>query len=104
MSWALLLLSGVFEILGIMALKELSMCFKKRYILGMILGFGGSFSCIIFVLQTLPMSIAYAVWTGIGAVGGVVVGVYKYKESKHPLKLVFIALILLCVLLLKLIS
>lgn len=101
MSWAVLLLSGLFEIFAIIALQEYNKNPKAIFILGMVLGFGGSFTCIIYVLKYIDMSIAYAVWTGVGAIGGVFVGVYKYKESKHPIKLILIALILFSVIGLK---
>lgn len=104
MSWLLLILSGLFEVAGIVFLKEYSLRGNKIFMMACILAFSASFISIYFVLRFISMSVAYAVWTGIGAIGGVLVGVYRYKESKHPLKLFFIALILFSVLMLKFIN
>ena len=44
-------------------------------------------------MKTLPMGTAYAVWTGIGAVGGVVVGIAMFGESASAMRIVSAALI-----------
>jgi quaternary ammonium compound-resistance protein SugE len=55
-------------------------------------------------LRTLPMGTGYAVWTGIGAAGTVIVGVVALGESAAPLRMLCIALILTGVIGLKLVS
>ncbi|OTP29631.1 multidrug resistance protein YkkD [Enterococcus sp. 6C8_DIV0013] len=50
------------------------------------------------------MSTAYAVWTGIGASGGAILGIILYKESKDIKRIFFISLILIAAVGLKLIS
>ncbi|MBO1919980.1 hypothetical protein J4710_08110 [Staphylococcus xylosus] len=52
----------------------------------------------------LPMSTAYAVWTGIGAVGGALVGMIFYKESKDIKRVICILVILGSTVGLKLVS
>lgn len=44
-------------------------------------------------LKTLPIGTAYAVWTGIGAVGTVIFGILFLQEPRDPLRLFFVALI-----------
>lgn len=44
-------------------------------------------------LKTLPIGTAYAVWTGIGAVGTVILGILFFQEPREPLRLFFVALI-----------
>ncbi len=55
-------------------------------------------------MQGIAMATAYAIWTGIGAAGGVLVGVVFFKESKNAKKLFFIALIIISVVGLKALS
>jgi quaternary ammonium compound-resistance protein SugE len=45
-------------------------------------------------LEALPVGTAYAVWTGIGAVGTVLMGVWLFGETLNPLKIVGVALVL----------
>lgn len=104
MTWLVLVLSGCFELVGIVALNEFAKASKRSFILLIILSFSASFSCIIYVLNYLSLGVSYAVWTGIGTAGGVLIGIFKYKESKSPLKLFFIAVILLSCIGLKFIS
>jgi len=67
-------------------------------------GFGGSFLFLSFAMETLPMGTAYAVWTGIGAAGGALLGMLLYGESKDWKRIFFIALILTAAIGLKLVS
>jgi paired small multidrug resistance pump len=48
-------------------------------------------------METISLSTAYAVWTGIGTVGGAVVGMIFFKESKNPLRILCILGIVACV-------
>ncbi|MNY70434.1 Quaternary ammonium compound-resistance protein SugE [compost metagenome] len=45
-------------------------------------------------MKQLPLGTAYTVWTGIGAVGTVLVGILLLGESRDPLRLLFVALII----------
>lgn len=104
MSWFLLTISGIFEVFGIMALKEIVLKSKKRYYFALAFFFSLSLACISYALDEIAISVAYAVWTGIGTVGGVLVGVYIYGESKSFFKFFCLLLILLAAIGLKLSS
>ncbi|BBP88730.1 multidrug resistance protein YkkD [Bacillus safensis] len=52
------------------------------------------FSSCSLAMNTIPMGTAYAIWTGIGAAGGAIVGMLFYGESKDAKRIFFIALIL----------
>lgn len=54
--------------------------------------------------QTLPMGTAYAVWTGIGAVGTVLVGIIFFKEPAHFWRLFFITTLIASIIGLKFVS
>lgn len=73
-------------------------------LLGLVIFFGLSFICLSIAMKIIPMSTSYAVWTGIGAVGGAVLGILFYGESKDLKRLFFIAVILGSTIGLKLIS
>ena len=54
--------------------------------------------------QTLPLGTAYAVWTGIGALGSVIVGIILFKEPVTAGRLIFAALLLIGIIGLKITS
>ncbi len=53
-----------------------------------------SFGLLSYSMCSLPLGTAYGVWTGIGAVGSVIVGIFFMGESRDPVRLLCIALIL----------
>jgi quaternary ammonium compound-resistance protein SugE len=57
-----------------------------------------------FALRAIPMGTAYVVWTGIGAVGTVILGIVLFDEPKNTVRLAFIVLIILGIAGLKLSS
>jgi quaternary ammonium compound-resistance protein SugE len=91
MSWAYLVLAGLFEI-GFASSLKLTEGFTKLwptviFAVCLLLGF-------IFLeksLKDIPIGTAYAVWTGIGAAGTAIVGVIVYKEPATALRLFFLA-------------
>ena len=104
MAWLTLILAGAFEMLGVVFMNMYAIQKKKWAILAVALTFVLSFSTLSLALQSIPMSTGYAVWTGIGAVGGALVGILFYGESKNALRLVCIFVILACTIGLKLLS
>jgi quaternary ammonium compound-resistance protein SugE len=94
MAWIYLLIAGVSEVIWAVGLKY-SEGFTKLYptiitIIGMII----SFYFLALSLKTLPIGTAYTIWTGIGAIGAVVVGIILFNEPKHLLRIVFLLFIL----------
>ncbi|MBZ7938475.1 QacE family quaternary ammonium compound efflux SMR transporter [Campylobacter sp. W0018] len=104
MAWMFLIIAGICEIIGVIIMKKYINTHAKKYLLALILCFMCSFMSLSLSMQSIAMSIAYAIWTGIGAVGSVVVGVVLFKESKNFLKLLFILVILISTIALKLLS
>ncbi|MGH2327100.1 DMT family transporter [Campylobacter taeniopygiae] len=104
MAWIFLIIAGICEIIGVIIMKKYINTHAKKYLLALILCFMCSFMSLSLSMQSIAMSIAYAIWTGIGAVGSVVVGVVLFKESKNFLKLFFILVILISTIALKLLS
>jgi Membrane transporters of cations and cationic drugs len=94
MAWVCLVLAGICEMFGVAMINRVH---RDRDWLSVVLlgaGFGASFVFLSVALQTLPMGTAYAVWTGIGASGGAVLGMVLYGESRDWKRIVFIAMIL----------
>lgn len=94
MYWLILVLAGIFEMLGVVVINMYSNTHQKRYVLLLIFTFACSLYFLSVALIAIPMSTAYAIWTGIGAVGGAIVGILFYGESKNVLRLFFMGLIL----------
>ena len=81
MAWFLLFSAGIAEIAFALSLKY-NEGFTKLWpsIITMISG-GVSFYLLVLAIKTLPLGTAYAVWTGMGAVGVAILGIILFKES-----------------------
>lgn len=93
MAWLSLFAAGFFEVLWALGLK-LSNGFTKPLpaavtVVSLIL----SMVFMAFSLRSIPMGTAYAVWTGIGAVGTAVLGMFLFGEPKAALRILCIGLI-----------
>ncbi|WP_414052384.1 DMT family transporter [Macrococcus animalis] len=102
MYWLILVLAGLCEMLGVVIINMYVNSNHKRYILLLIVSFSFSLFFLSVALVEIPMSTAYAIWTGIGAVGGAIVGIIFYGESRNVLRLFFMGLILVSTIGLKL--
>nr|WP_304219515.1 multidrug efflux SMR transporter [Fredinandcohnia onubensis] len=104
MAWISLILAGLFEMFGVVMINKLHKDRNWKSLVLLVLGFGASFIFLAFAMETLPMGTAYAIWTGIGASGGAILGMFLYGESKDWKRLVFIAMVLGAAVGLKLVS
>ncbi|PHD54963.1 QacE family quaternary ammonium compound efflux SMR transporter [Bacillus toyonensis] len=104
MAWLFLILAGLFEMLGISMINKLHNDRNWKSLFFLIFGFGISFLFLAYAMKTLPMGTAYAVWTGIGASGGAILGMLLYGESKDWRRIIFIAMVLGAAIGLKLVS
>ncbi len=93
MAWALIVFAGVLETGFAVALKASEGLSRLVPSLLFLVFAAGSFTLLSIGLRTLPVGSAYAVWTGIGAVGTAVFGMVVLGESTQTLKLVSIALV-----------
>ncbi|NVY96014.1 multidrug efflux SMR transporter [Lactobacillus sp. DCY120] len=81
MAWFLVVLAGIFEMAWSTAMK-LSQGFTKPFWVGaMIVSLLASCGFLVVASKHLPLSLAYPVWTGIGAVGSIVVGTTCFHEQ-----------------------
>lgn len=100
-NWSLLIIAGVFEVIWAIFLKNSKGLTVLIPSLLFLITLFISMWLLSISLKSIPMSIAYPVWTGIGAVGSVIFGVVLFGEAVNPAKLVFLFLILLGVVGLK---
>ncbi len=104
MGWLYLILAGAFEVVGVTGLNQIH---RRKHIVSYVhfmSGFILSFYFLSLAMRTLPMGSAYAIWTGIGTIGSVGIGMLFYGESKEWKRMLFIALVLVSAIGLKLIS
>lgn len=104
MDWLAIILAGCMEVFGVITMNEYKKTSNKWYILVMIVGFGLSLTLLKYALLTLPIGTGYAVWTGIGAVGGAAVGMLFYGEDHDWRRGLSIALVIVGVIGLRLID
>ncbi|WP_125566828.1 DMT family transporter [Companilactobacillus insicii] len=104
MDWIFLILAGCGEMSGVTALGFYSATKKKLALVSMVTSFIFSFSFLYLSLQTIPMSIGYSIWTGIGAAGGSLMNMWLFNESKSFKRFFFIFLIIVSVIGLKFVS
>ena len=102
MNWVVLLAAGLFEVVWATALKLSHGFTNKLAVATVVIGMALSVWLLSLAMRTIPMGTAYAIWTGIGAVGGVVAGILLFGESASPMRLVSAALIVVGIVGLKL--
>ena len=69
--------------------------YKAQLVAAHVCRHGGEFFLLASRDETLPLGTAYAVWTGIGALGSVIVGIILFKEPVTAGRLIFAALLLI---------
>ncbi len=104
MAWIHLLVAGFFEVFWAIGLK-MSHGFTNLWIsILTVIGMIASFYFLALALKNIPLGTAYAVWTGIGTIGTVILGILLFKEPASILRLVCILLIVSGITGLKLLS
>lgn len=93
MAWIILLLAGLLEIAWAVGLKVSDGLTRPLPAALTIAAMIVSMALLAVAVRTLPLGTAYAVWTGIGAVGTVLLGILLFGESVSPVRLVCITLI-----------
>ena len=107
MNWIILIIAGLFEVAFAFCLgkaKEATGTEMYLWYGGFLLTLAISMLLLIRATQSLPIGTAYAVWTGIGAVGTVLVGILVFKEPATFLRLFFITTLILSIVGLKVVS
>lgn len=107
MNWILLIIAGLFEV-GFAAClgkaKETTGIASTYWYIGFFICLGISMLLLIKVTQQLPIGTAYAIWTGIGAVGTVLLGIFLFNEPATFWRLFFISTLIVSIVGLKVVS
>jgi quaternary ammonium compound-resistance protein SugE len=93
MNWIVLIIAGLFEVLFAFCLgkaKETAGNEMYLWYAGFVVSLTVSMVLLIKATQTLPIGTAYAVWTGVGAAGTVLLGILVFKEPVNFLRVLFI--------------
>ena len=107
MSWIVLIIAGLFEVAFAFCLskaKEATGNEMYMWYTGFLITLFVSMGLLIKATQSLPIGTAYAVWTGIGAVGTVLLGILVFKEPASFSRLFFLATLIGSIIGLKAVS
>jgi quaternary ammonium compound-resistance protein SugE len=107
MNWILLIIAGLFEVGFATCLgkaKETSGTTSTLWMVGFFIALSISMTLLYKASQALPIGTAYAVWTGIGAVGTVLVGIFIFKEPATFWRLFFLFTLIASIIGLKFVS
>ncbi|MCC7029292.1 MAG: multidrug efflux SMR transporter [Chitinophagaceae bacterium] len=107
MNWIILIIAGLFEVAFAFCLgkaKESVGHSQYFWYAAFVITLSASMLLLLKALQTLPVGTAYAVWTGIGAVGTVLIGIFIFKEPASFWRLFFLFTLIASVAGLKVVS
>ncbi|MCT4703017.1 quaternary ammonium compound efflux SMR transporter SugE [Enterobacteriaceae bacterium H20N1] len=102
MSWFILVIAGLLEVVWAVGLKYTHGFSRLWPSVMTIVAMVVSVALLSWAMKTLPTGTAYAVWTGIGAVGAAITGIVLLGESASPARLASLALIVIGIIGLKL--
>lgn len=104
MAWILLLLAGLFEIAFTTALRYVEGFSRPLPLLAFIAFVSLSLYLLMKASETIPLGTSYAVWTGIGAAGTAIAGIFYFGEPATALRLLFLSALIGSIVGLKLVS
>lgn len=95
MPWIYLVLAGLFEVVWAIGLKYTEGFSRLWPSVITVSAMTASILLLAMAVKTLPIGTAYAIWTGIGAVGAVLLGIVLFGDSASPLRLACVGLVVL---------
>jgi len=103
-AWTYLILAGILEI-GFASMIKQTENFTKLYPTIIFVIFAvASFYSLTKAVETIPIGTAYAIWTGIGVFGTILIGIFLYNEPAGMLRLFFLFTLVASIIGLKLVS
>ena len=100
MDWAILIIAGFFEVAFTTCLGKAKITTgitSALWLVGFFVSLATSMYLLYRATLTIPMGTAYAVWTGIGAVGTVIIAIIFFKEPADFWRLFFIATLIISI-------
>lgn len=101
MNWVLLTIAGLFEVGWAVGMKYTEGFTRPVPTALTVVALIISMVLLALAVRDLPVGTAYAVWTGIGAAGTAILGMWLFDESRDPVRLVCLSLVVVGVLGLK---
>lgn len=101
MSWLILFIAGLLEVVWAVGLKYTHGFSRLVPSVITIVAMIASMALLSWAMKSLPVGTAYAVWTGIGAVGAAITGILLLGESASPMRIASLALIVMGIIGLK---
>ena len=95
MQWLYLVIAGVLETVWSTCMKFSEGFTDVKYTIFTVVGMIFSFVFLAQATKSLPLGTAYPVWTGIGALGAVVIGVVMFQEPLTAARIFFVSLLLI---------
>lgn len=94
MEWIALIAAGLCEVLGVIALRRVTLNRSLGSYVFLACSLGSSFLLLTYAMKFISMGTAYAIWTGMGTAGSTLLGMFAFGEPKEWRRMFFIALIL----------
>ncbi len=94
MSWVYLIGAGIAEMTAVFFMGKSKGYQILKWSIASILSFALSFYWLSKSLEAIPLSLAYSIWVGIGAAGGVILGMLYLNESKSRWRIFYLTLII----------
>lgn len=104
MAWLYLIIAGLFEVGFTTSLKLSNNFSNTKWTVAFFICISLSFHFLNEAIQKIPLGTAYAVWTGIGAVGTALIGIFFFQEPSYFWRMFFIFLLIGSIVGLKLVS
>jgi quaternary ammonium compound-resistance protein SugE len=104
MAWIYLVIAGLFEVAFTTSLKLSNNFTNSKWTVAFFISISLSFQFLNMAIQKIPLGTAYAVWTGIGAVGTALMGIVFFNEPSYFWRVFFIFLLIGSIVGLKLVS
>jgi quaternary ammonium compound-resistance protein SugE len=94
MAWGVLVIAGILEVVWAIGLKYTDNFSRLWPTVGTLAAMAGSVWLLAIAMKSLPVGTAYAVWTGIGAVGTVIMGIVLFGEAASLTRLLCMGMII----------
>lgn len=107
MNWTLLIIAGLFEVAFAYCLgkaKDAIPAMQVKWYIAFLVCLTISMVLLVKASRALPIGTSYAVWTGIGAVGTVLVGIFVFNEPSDFWRVFFISTLIISIVGLKVVS
>lgn len=94
MAWIYLVIASLGEIFGVVSINLYLQRKNFFWMVTLILAFAFGFLFLALAMRDIPLGTAYAIWTGLGATGAVLMGIFFFKEPAGILRMLFLTCII----------